>query len=176
MEHFDASSSDLGHVPGTYPAPGFVGLDSDEDSFGTDLNQQIDTIEAEDNALIAQFGHSAGDGADPTEVPGGTYQPGYEDPAYQFADDLNYQVDAMQGETNAAIEYAEHSPGFGEQTPDAAASLNAFGVADGIRASDYEDFEGQQTDTDADNTVTDGDTAINDAQVALAMPDDSAGE
>jgi hypothetical protein len=176
MEHFFGDYQDAGATP--EPALSGIGLGDDIGSFADSLNSAIDGIQAQDNALIAEYGHPA----DASDVAGDTAQYPASDAMDQsdqtflnllgqagqgtagdetnaWADNLTGQVNAMQDQTDAAISYAEHSPGFGEVNPNAADTLNAFGVADGISASDYEDFEGQQAQTDAADAISDASQA-----------------
>jgi hypothetical protein len=174
-----------------------AGPGDDIGSFATSLNNAVDGITAQDDALIAQYAHPADAGSDPGGLPADTVpEAGAIDPGDQtfltllgdashgtlgddtsgWADNLNNQVNAMQDQTDAAIANAEHSPGFGEASPHAAAALNAFGTADGIRDSAYQDFETQLGQDDTANALQDGDSAINDAEVAAATPDGSADE
>jgi hypothetical protein len=178
------------HIFGDYPDGG-----GDIGSFASSLNSAIDNITTQDDALIAQYGHQADPATDPAGPPAdGTTDAGALDPGDQafltllgdagqgtlpdetnaWADNLDDTVNAMQGQTDADIAYAEHSPGFDDANPNAAAALNAFGVAGGIDASVYQDSEAQLAQTDADNALQDGDSAITDAEVAAAAPDGSA--
>jgi hypothetical protein len=180
----------MDHFFGDYTDPG-----DDVGSFADNLNSAIDGITAQDDALIAQYGHPADVSADPGSshpVPdtsaldpsdqvfltalGDASHSTAGDDTNAWADNLNNEVNTMQAQTDAAITNAEHSPGFGEASPHAAAALNAFGVADGIRASSYEDSQTQLAQTDTGNALQDGDSAIDDAEVAAATPDGSADE
>ncbi len=180
------------HFFGDYSDPG-----DDIGSFASSLNSAIDGIQAQDDALIAQYGHPADPATDPGGLPadtaphvgaldssdqtfltvlGDASHGTLPDETSTWADNLNNQVNAMEDHTDAAITNAEHSPGSGQAGPNAAAALNAFGVADGIGASTYQDFENQLAQTDTASALQDGDSAIIDAQVAAAAPDGSADE
>ena len=176
------------HFTDDYTNPG-----DDIGSFAGSLNSAIDGITAQDDALIAQYGHPADASTDPgssdtvpdtgaldssdsaflTALSDASHATTSDDTS-AWADNLNNEVTTMQAQTDAAITNAEHSPGFGETNPHAAESLNAFGVADGISASSYQDFESQLAQTDTGNALQDGDSAITDAEVAAAAPDGSA--
>ena len=178
------------HFFGDYPDSG-----DDIGSFASSLNDAVGNITAQDDALIAEYGHTAdpvsdhsGLSPDPAQAPDTlnssdqTFLTALDDASHgtvpdetnAWADNLNNEVNAMQDQTNAVIANAEHSPGFGETSPNAAAALNAFGTAAGINASAYQDFESQLAQTDTDNAVQDSDSAISDAEVASAAPDGSA--
>jgi hypothetical protein len=178
------------HVFDDYPGPG-----DDIGSFADNLNSAIDGIQAQDEALIAQYGHTADTSTDapgpPAEVATdtGTLDPSDQtvvgllddashgtlpDETNTWADNLNNQVNGMQAQTDAAITNAVHSPGFGEVNPHAGAILNAFGTAEGIDASAYQDAEDHLAQTDTDNTLQDGESALTDAETAAAAPDGSA--
>jgi len=180
------------HFFGDYPDTG-----DDIGSFAGSLNSAIDGITAQDDALIAQYAHPVDPTADPGGLPADTVpEAGVPDQSDQtfltalgdasqgaiggetnaWADNLNNEMNAMHDHTDAAITNAERSPGFSQASPNAAAALNAFGVADGIGASTYQDFENQLAQTDTATALQDGDSAITDAQVAAAAPDGSADE
>jgi hypothetical protein len=180
------------HFFGDYSDPG-----DDIGAFASSLNSAIDGIQAQDDALIAQYGHPADPATDPGGLPadtaphvgaldssdqafltqlGNASLGALPDGTSAWADNLNNEVNAMQDHTDAAITNAEHSPGFGQASPNAAAALNAFGVADGIGASTYQDVENQLAQTETDSVLQDGDSALTDAQVAVAAPDGSADE
>jgi hypothetical protein len=165
MEHFDYQD------PASVSEPPLLGTglgDSDISSFAAGLNDAVGNITAQDDALIAEYGHPADPVID--DASHGTLP----DETNAWADNLNNEVNAMQDQTNAVIANAEHSPGFGETSPNAADALNAFGTAQEINASDYQDFQSQLAQTDTDNAIQDSDSAMSDAEVAAATPDGSA--
>jgi len=65
---------------------------------------------------------------------------GLSDDTYQFADNLNYEVDAMQAQTDHVIDEAEHSAGFGEAAPDITTVLHGYGItpAEGLSDPTYQ--------------------------------------
>jgi hypothetical protein len=125
---------------------------------------EYDSTDPGDQVFFSQLDHAAH---------GDPYS-GQQDETNQFADNLNDEVNGMQAQTDQAIADAEHSPGFGAVNPATAEVLRAYGIDDGIRASDYQDFEDSQADIAADAAVAGGDEAIGDAQAALETPDGSA--
>jgi hypothetical protein len=176
MEHFFGDYADSG---------------DDVGSFASSLNDAVGNITAQDDALIAEYGHTAdpvSDHPDTAQAPDAlnssdqAFLTTLDDASHgtlpdetnTWADNLNNEVNAMQDQTNAVIANAEHSPGFGETSPSAAQALNAFGTANAISASSYQDFESQLAQTDTDNAIQDSDSAMTDAEVAAATPDGSA--
>jgi hypothetical protein len=145
MEHFDYQD------PGTVAESPLLGTglgDLDISGFADGLNGAVGDITAQDDALIAEYGSPADTGLD------------------TWADNLNNTVDATQNQTDAVIWDAEHSPGYDGgitddgYSPEAAAALNGFNIADGIEASDYQDFEAGLTGDDSDAAIADADAAI----------------
>ena len=113
-------------------------------SFAAGLDDEINSITAEDNALVQEYGSAEQHGF--TEPDGFTEQHGYAEP-YGYTDQHGY---------------AEPSPGFGSAGhPDGAAALGGWDVADQISASDYADFENDLTLDDGDGAIADADTADN---------------
>ena len=189
MEHFDYQD------PGSVSESPLLGTglgDSDISSFAAGLNDAVGNITAQDDALIAEYGHTADPVSDHSDLSPDTGQAPdalnssdqtflttlddashgtLPDETSAWAGNLNNEVNAMQDQTNAVIANAEHSPGFGETSPNAADALNGFGTADAINASSYQDFESQLAQTDTDNAIQDSDSAMNDAEVAAATPD-----